>query len=163
MKIALGADHAGFQMKNVIKEKLEKEGFETKDFGTFDESSVDYPDYAYYVGKSVVAGECECGIVVCGTGVGISIAANKVAGIRAGLCFNEFMAEATRQHNNANVLALGARVIDEEMALKIVDKFLNTPFEAGRHEKRVAKIKNIEEIIAVEQAEKLAAMVSSKE
>jgi ribose 5-phosphate isomerase B len=142
MKIAIGCDHAGLVFKNVIKEKFNMYDF--IDCGTDSTESCDYPDFGEAVGKYVVSKEAEFGIVICGTGIGISIAANKVKGVRAALCFNQFMAEMSRRHNNANVLALGARVIDEELALAIVKRWLESPFEAGRHELRVNKIIDIE-------------------
>lgn len=162
MKIALGCDHAAYQLKNAVKEHIEAAGHEVHDFGTFDESSVDYPDYAFFVGKAVVNGEAERGILLCGTGIGIGIAANKIPGVRAALCHDLFSAEACRQHNNANILTMGARVIDTELALKIVDIWLTTEFEGGRHQRRIDKISNIEDTMAVERAEELAKMVKEQ-
>lgn len=162
MKIALGCDHAAYQLKNAVKEHIEAAGHEVHDFGTFDESSVDYPDYAFFVGKAVVNGEAERGILLCGTGIGIGIAANKIPGVRAALCHDLFSAEACRQHNNANILTMGARVIDTELALKIVDVWLTTEFEGGRHQRRIDKISNIEDTMAVERAEELAKMVKEQ-
>lgn len=138
-------------------------GYEYKDFGTFDENSVDYPDYAYYVGKSVQSGECEKGILVCGTGIGMSIAANKIPGIRCALCHDMFSARATRQHNDSNIIAMGARVIGNTLALKVLDAWLGEEFEGGRHARRVEKISNIEDTAAVERAEELAKMVHEAE
>jgi len=143
--IALGSDHGGFGLKKEITKYLEEKGIEYKDYGTFTEESCDYPVYGELVGKAVASGECERGIIICGTGIGISIAANKVKGVRAALCGDCYSAEFTRRHNDANVLALGARVIGPGHALKIVDIFLNTEFEGGRHAKRIAIFSEIEE------------------
>lgn len=143
--IALANDHSGIALKEEIKKLLDKRGLEYKDFGTNTEASVDYPIYGEAVGKAVVSGECERGIIICGTGIGISISANKVRGVRAALCTDCFMAEMTRRHNDANVLALGARVLGTGLALKIVETFLDTEFEGGRHERRVDIISAIEE------------------
>ena len=126
--IALGSDHAGFPLKQEIIKHLEERGLEFKDYGCLDESSCDYPEYAKAVANAVAGGECEKGILVCGTGIGISIAANKVKGIRAAVCTDCFTAEATRLHNDANILAMGARVVGGGLALKIVDTFLDTEF-----------------------------------
>lgn len=142
--IALGADHGGYKFKEAIKKRLDKLGVEYKDFGTVSEESVDYPEFAKKVALSVISGECEKGILCCGTGIGISIAANKVKGIRAAVCTNEFTAEMCRRHNDANILSLGGRVISKEKALTLVDIFLNTPFEGGRHERRIMGITQIE-------------------
>lgn len=142
MKIAIGSDHAGIKLKELIKKSFEE--FDFIDVGTHSEESCDYPDYAEATGKKVIEGEAEKGIVICGTGIGISIAANKVKGIRAALCFNEFMAEMSRKHNDANVLALGARVIGEDLAIRIVESWFKTEFEGGRHQRRVDKIGKIE-------------------
>ena len=160
-KIALGCDHAAYQLKEQIKTHLLAKGLEVKDFGTFDETSVDYPDYAFFVGKAVTSGECSRGIVLCGTGIGISIAANKIPGVRAALCHDLFTAEACRQHNNANVLAMGARVLEPELALQILDVWLKTEFEGGRHQRRLDKITGIEDTIAVEHAQELANIVNN--
>jgi len=143
--IALGSDHGGFALKKEIMMHLDEKGIAYKDFGTYTQESCDYPVYAELVAKAVVSGECENGIVVCGTGVGVSIAANKVRGIRAALCHDCYTAEYTRRHNNANILALGGRVIGAGHALKVVDIFLNTDFEGGRHARRVDLITKIEE------------------
>ena len=142
MKIAIGCDHAGLVLKDIIKKKFDSYDF--IDCGTNSTESCDYPDFGEAVGKCVVSKEADFGIVICGTGAGISIAANKVKGIRCTLCFNEFMAERAIQHNNANVLALGARVIGEDLAIAIVKRWLESTFEAGRHELRVNKISDIE-------------------
>ena len=141
--IGIGSDHGGFALKEAIKKHLEDRGLEYKDFGTYSDASCDYPVYGRAVAKAVAAGECELGILICGTGIGISITANKVPGVRAALCSDCFSAEATRQHNNANVLALGARVLGEGLALKIVDTFLDTPF--SNDERHVRSISMIEE------------------
>ena len=142
--IALANDHSGIALKEEIKKLLDKRGLEYKDFGTNTEASVDYPIYGESVAKAVVSGECDRGIIICGTGIGISIAANKVRGARAALCTDCFMAEMTRRHNDANILALGARVLGHGLALKIVETFLDTEFEGGRHARRVAMLQDIE-------------------
>lgn len=142
--IAIGSDHGGYRMKEEIKKHLEARGLSYRDCGTFDEQSCDYPDYAKLVCEAVVSGECERGILVCGTGLGVSIAANKINGIRAALCGDCFSAEMSRAHNDANVLCLGARVLGLGLALKICDEFLDTSFEGGRHAQRVAKIMALE-------------------
>lgn len=144
MKIALGSDHAGFELKNEIIEHLTKSGIEVKDYGTYSAESCDYPDYASKVAEAVINKEFQFGILVCGTGIGISIAANKVAGIRAAVCSDTFTAHATREHNDANILALGARVVGGGLALDIVDTFLNAEFQGGKHQLRVDKIADIE-------------------
>lgn len=139
--IGIGCDHGGFELKNEIIKHLTAKGFDVKDFGTTNESAVDYPVYGKAVANAVANGECEKGIVICGTGIGISISANKVAGIRCALCHDCFSAEATRLHNDANMLALGARVVGPGLALKIVDTFLETQFSNDeRHIRRIAQI-----------------------
>ena len=139
--IAVGSDHGGFALKQAVMKHLSDRGLEYKDFGTYTEASCDYSDFGKAVALAVASGEFERGIVICGTGIGISITANKVPGIRAALCGDCFSAEATRQHNDANILALGARVLGEGLALKIVDTFLDTPFSNDeRHIRRIAKI-----------------------
>ena len=143
--IAIGSDHGGYALKQAIMKHLEKKGLEYKDYGTYTEDSCDYPIYGEAVARAVSAGECERGIVIYGTGIGISMAANKVKGVRAALCGDCYSAEFTRLHNDANILALGARVVGEGLALKIVDTFLETGFEGGRHARRVALISEIEE------------------
>ena len=135
--IAIGCDHGGFALKQEIQEHLSSRGLEYKDFGTYTTDSCDYPSYGEAVARAIVSGECERGIVICGTGIGMSIAANKVNGIRCALCSDCFSAEMTRLHNDANMLALGARVLGPGLALKIVDIFLDTGFEGGRHARRV--------------------------
>ena len=143
--IALGCDHGGFNLICAIKKYLDEKGIEYKEFGTFSDDSVDYPIYAYKVAKAVTEGDCELGILCCGTGIGISMAANKVKGVRAAGVNNEFGAEMTRRHNHANILCMGGRVIDEAQAVKFTDIFLNTPEEGGRHDKRVAMVTAIED------------------
>ncbi|MBU3189016.1 ribose 5-phosphate isomerase B [Clostridium bowmanii] len=144
MKIALGSDHGGFSLKKEIIMFLESKHIEVSDFGTYTEESCDYPDYALKVAKEVVAENFELGILICGTGIGIGIAANKVPGIRAALCSDTFSAHASREHNNANILTLGARVIGTGLALDIVDAFINAKFQGDRHQKRINKITEIE-------------------
>ena len=141
--IGLAADHAGYELKEFVKSWLEAHGMTYKDFGTYSDASCDYPVYGKAVANAVASGECERGIIICGTGIGISITANKVHGIRTALCGDCFSAEATRQHNDANVLALGARVIGPGLALKIVDTFLDTPFSnSERHIRRIEMIED---------------------
>jgi len=144
MRIALGSDHGGINLKRSIMDYLVSEGYEIKDFGTDSSDSCDYPDFALPVAESVVAKEFDFGILICGTGIGISMAANKVAGVRAALCHNTFSAHATREHNNANILAMGERVVGTGLALDIVKTFINTEFEGGRHQTRIDKISQIE-------------------
>ena len=144
MKIALGSDHGGIELKRVIIKHLENKGIEMKDFGTYTEESCDYPDFALKVAEEVAAKNYDFGILICGTGIGISISANKVPGIRAALCHDTFSAHATREHNDANILAMGGRIVGPGLALDIVDAFLNAKFEGGRHERRVNKITEIE-------------------
>ena len=141
--IAIGSDHGGFALKREIMKQLDECGVEYTDLGTYSEESCDYPVYGRAVAHAVADGECEKGIVICGTGIGISIAANKVPGIRAALCGDCYSAEMARQHNDANVLALGARVTGAGLAAKIVDTFLNTPFSGGeRHSRRINMIED---------------------
>jgi ribose 5-phosphate isomerase B len=144
MRIALGADHAGYELKNLIKAHLDKQGYNVLDLGTNGPESVDYPDFARKVADDVVAGTVDRGILVCGTGIGMCISANKVHGIRAANCSNDFEVQMSREHNDANVLALGARVLTPEKALPLVDLFLKTGFEGGRHQRRVDKMMAIE-------------------
>jgi ribose 5-phosphate isomerase B len=139
-KIAIGGDHAGFEYKSKLIEKLHLLGYEVKDFGPFSVDSVDYPDYVHPLSSSIEAGEAELGIVICGSGNGVAITANKHQGIRAALCWNEDLAALARQHNNANVLAIPARFISYELAEKLAQIFLTTEFEGGRHQNRVGKI-----------------------
>lgn len=139
--IAIGSDHGGYRLKQEIMQHLEERGIDYKDFGCYEEASCDYPVYARLVAAEVAEGRCEMGILICGTGIGISIAANKVPGIRAALCTDCFCAEATRQHNDANILCLGGRVVGPGLALKIVDTFLDTPFSGEeRHSRRIQLI-----------------------
>ena len=139
--IALGCDHGGYELKQEIKKYLDEKGIEYKDFGCDSTASVDYPVYAKKVAKAIQSGECEKVILICGTGIGISITANKFKGIRAALCTDCFCAEATRLHNDANVLALGGRVVGPGLAVKIVETFLNTPFSGDeRHARRIAQM-----------------------
>jgi len=145
MKIAIGADHAGYELKEKIKQRLAQEGNEVHDKGTNSTDSVDYPDFARLVGEEVARKDADFGVLVCGSGIGMSIAANKVAGVRAAHVTNTYEAQMAREHNNANVVTVGARVLDEGTAIQAVEKFLNTPFAGGRHERRVQKIMEIEE------------------
>ena len=140
MKIALAADHGGFQMKEALKAHLVERGIDVLDLGTDSEASVDYPKYGRACGEAVVSGQADSGIIVCGTGIGISIAANKVKGIRAAVVTNEFMAEMTKKHNNANIISFGGRVISIEEAIRLTDIWLDTEFEGGRHQNRIDQI-----------------------
>ena len=145
MKIAVGSDHAGFALKETVVKYLRIGGHEVTDCGTYSAVSCDYPDYAAAVCEKITSGEAERGILICGTGVGMSIAANKVHGIRAACCSDTFSARYTRLHNDANVLCFGARVVGEGLALDLVDLFVDTPFEdSGNHPRRVAKIAQME-------------------
>ncbi|MDE6565717.1 MAG: ribose 5-phosphate isomerase B [Clostridia bacterium] len=144
MKIAIGCDHGGFVLKESVINFLNNAGFEVIDCGTYSDASVDYPIFGEKVARLVAKGECEKGIVMCGTGIGISIAANKVNGIRCALCHDEYTAKMTAMHNNSNVLAMGGRVVTPEMAVKIVKTWLDTPFEGGRHINRVNMFTEIE-------------------
>ncbi len=144
MKIAIGADHAGFELKNQMGDVLRKLGHEVCDFGTNSTEAADYPDYARRVAKAVASGTVERGVLVCGSGAGMSIAANKVRGVRAALGVTPEEVRLTRAHNNANVLTLGARFIEAAAAREILQVFLSTPFDGGRHERRVAKISLLE-------------------
>lgn len=143
MKIAIGSDHAGYELKEYIKNNLNSEEFKITDFGTFSLASVDYPDFAVKVANSIASNENELGILVCGSGVGVSIAANKVKGIRAANVFNPEMAKLAREHNNANILTLGSRFIDQDTALEMANIFLTEPFVGGRHATRVNKIHSL--------------------
>lgn len=142
--IAISSDHGAYSLKEAIKEFLDKKGYEVKDFGTYSTQSCDYPVYAEKAALSVASGECERGIVLCTTGIGASIAANKVRGIRCGLCSDVLSAEMTRRHNDANMLALGAGIIGVNLALRIVEAWLETEFEGGRHQRRIDIITDIE-------------------
>lgn len=145
MKIAIGSDHGGFALKQELIPFIEKLGFEVKDFGCPDENSVDYPDVAFAVAEAVAAGDYSRGIIICGTGIGVSICANKVKGIRCALCTDETMARLTREHNDSNMLAMGARIIGSEAAKGIVSTWLSTPFSKGtRHIGRISKIEKYE-------------------
>lgn len=137
MKIAIASDHGGYALKEQVKQHLLERGVEVEDLGTYSEDSVDYPVYGKLCGQTVASGKADLGVVVCGTGIGISIAANKVKGIRCGLCTSVEMAHLTKQHNNANVLALGGRTTKPELAMAIVDEWLDTEFEGGRHQRRI--------------------------
>ena len=141
--IALGCDQAGYKLMQDVKKHLEERGLEYKDFGTYSEDSVDYPEFGKKAARAVASGECDRGILICGTGIGISIAANKIKGIRAALCHDVFSAEATRLHNDANMLAMGGRVVGIGPALKIVDAFLDTPF--SNEERHIRRINMLEE------------------
>lgn len=143
--IAIGCDHAGFSVKQKIMEHLTEKGYEYKDYGTYDLNSCDYPDYALKVANAVAKNECEKGIIVCGTGIGVSIVANKVKGIRCAHCTDTFSAKACREHNDANVITFGDRISGIGVILDCVDLFLTTDFAGGRHSKRVDKIKQIED------------------
>ncbi len=145
--IAVGSDHGGFELKTHIIKHLEEKGLEYKDFGCYDENSVDYPDIAEKVCRAINNKECENGILICGTGIGISMAANKIDGIRAAHCHDVYSAEMTKRHNNANVICMGGRVIGRELAFRIIDAWLEAEFEGGRHADRIAKIHNLEKII----------------
>ena len=145
MKLAIGSDHGGFRLKEAIKTYLLAHDYEVTDFGTESEDSCDYPDFALPVAQAVAKGEYDRGILICGTGIGIGIVANKVKGVRAALCHDTFSAEACRNHNDANILTMGERIVGEGLALKIVETFLNRDFEGGRHQRRVDKIKALEE------------------
>lgn len=142
--IAIGSDHGGYDLKESIKKYFDEKGIEYKDFGTFSNESVDYPDFALKVAEAVAGGECDRGILLCGTGVGISIAANKVPGIRAAHVSDVFSARYSKEHNNANVLCMGGRVVGPGLAIMIVDEWLNAKFQGGRHQKRLDKITDIE-------------------
>ena len=143
MKIAVGSDHAGYELKGILVKHLQDRGFDTEDVGTYSTESCDYPDYAKKVAEKIVAGEAKMGLLVCGTGIGMSIAANKIKGIRAAVLSDEFSVEATRSHNDANILCLGARVVDTEKAVKLLDIFLDTPFSEGEnHKRRISKLES---------------------
>lgn len=142
--LAIGCDHGGFELKTHIIKHLEERGIELKDFGTFDENSCDYPDIAEKVCNSVIGGECDRGILVCGTGIGMSIAANKIKGIRAALCTDVYSAKMTKQHNNSNVICLGGRVTGRELVFMIVDTWYDETFLGGRHQNRIDKISGLE-------------------
>ena len=144
MKIVIGSDHAAYELKEAIKEKLISEGHEVIDVGCDSTESVDYPKYGHAVGRAVASGEAERGIAVCGSGIGISIACDKVPGIRAALCTSVEMAEMCRRHNNANVVCMGARMISQELAFDIIDKWMTTDFEGGKHLRRINEIEDLD-------------------
>lgn len=145
MKIGIGSDHGGFALKEELKTFMKEKKIDIIDFGTYDTNSVDYPDYGEIVAKAVVSGQVERGVVICGTGIGISISANKVKGIRCALCGDVYSAKMSMAHNNANMIALGGRVVGVDLAKEILSTYLNEEFEAGRHQKRVNKIGKIED------------------
>jgi ribose 5-phosphate isomerase B len=144
MRIAIGADHAGYELKERLKKFLEKQGHQLQDEGTVSNDSVDYPDYAAKVAHKVSGHQADVGLLVCGSGIGMAISANKVAGIRATTATSELEAQLSREHNDANVLAIGARLLKEDVAINIVQKFLTTAFAHGRHENRIKKISELE-------------------
>lgn len=143
--IVLGCDHAALSMKNAVAEHIKKRGLEYIDVGTYSEDSVHYPDFAKAAAQEIVKGNASLGILICGTGIGMSIAANKIKGIRAAACSDLFSAKMCRAHNDANILCFGARVVGEGLAMELVDAFLDTPFEGGRHSIRVGLISDLEE------------------
>ena len=145
MRVALGSDHAGFALKGVVAKHLADAGHEILDLGTDSEEAVDYPSFCAATGRAIVAGEADLGVVLGGSGQGEQIAANKVHGVRAALCTNEFLARLAREHNDANVLALGSRILGDELALRIVDAFMEASFEGGRHARRIGQLVEIEE------------------
>ena len=144
MKIGIGNDHAALEMKNQVMEYLEEKGYEVINYGTNTPESCNYPEFGEKVGRAVVSGEVDCGILICGTGVGISLAANKVKGVRAVVCSEPYSAKLSKQHNNTNILAFGARVVGIELAKMIIDEWLGAEFEGGRHQARVDMIMAIE-------------------
>jgi ribose 5-phosphate isomerase B len=144
LKIVIRCDHAGYELKEAIKEKLQNEGHEINDVGCYSTESVDYPKYGHAVGKAVASGEAERGIAICGTGIGISIAANKVPGVRAGVVHNVMTAEMTKAHNDANVLCFGARVVDQDTAFAMVDTWLSTEFMGDKHLRRINEIEDLD-------------------
>lgn len=150
LKIAIGSDHGGFYLKKIIMDHLEEKGILYEDVGCFTSDSVDYPDIAFPLAKRVAKGEFDRGIIICGTGIGVSIVANKVPGIRAAVCSDCFSAKASREHNDANILALGERVIGPGLAKEILNVWLEAEFQGGRHETRVNKIKTLERNGAVD-------------
>ena len=145
MKIALACDHGGLQFKKILLDYLQKKGHEVKDFGTYTADSCDYPDFVLPAAEAVASGECDRGILVCSTGVGVSIVANKVKGIRCAHCHDTYSAKYTRLHNDANMISFGQKIIGEGLLLELVEVFLSTEFEGGRHQRRVDKIKSIED------------------
>lgn len=145
MKIAIGNDHVAVELKNIIKEHLESKGHEVVNYGTDSTERFDYPISGYKVGKAVASGECDLGVLICGTGVGISLAANSVQGVRAVVCADPYSAKLSREHNNTNIVAFGARVVGQELAKMIVDEWLDAEFEGGRHQRRIDMIGEIKE------------------
>ncbi len=145
MKIGIGNDHVAVELKNIIKEHLEQQGHEVVDFGTNSTERFDYPISGYAVGKAVASGDVDLGVLICGTGVGISLAANKVHGVRACVCSEPYSAKLSREHNNTNIIAFGARVVGSELAKMIVDEWLGAEFQGGRHQRRIDMIAEIEE------------------
>lgn len=145
MRIGIGNDHVAIELKKTIKEHLEQQGYEVVDFGTNSPERFDYPISGYKVGKAVASGDVDLGVLICGTGVGISLAANKVQGIRACVCSDPYSAKLSREHNNTNIIAFGARVVGQELAKMIVDEWLSAPFEGGRHQRRIDMLAEIEE------------------
>ncbi|NLY86951.1 MAG: ribose 5-phosphate isomerase B [Clostridiales bacterium] len=143
MIIAIGCDHAGFELKEAVKAQLEVAGYQMIDVGTYSSESVDYPIYGHAVGRAVTEGRADRGIAICGSGIGISIACNKVPGIRAALCTSVEMAEMSRRHNNANVICMGGRMVGQDLAFEMVDKWLSTEFEGGKHERRINELECI--------------------
>ena len=144
MKIVLSVDHGGFELKEFIKSYLEGKGHNITDVGTYSEASVDYPEYAEKAAEKIINNDVDFGIIFCGTGIGISIAANKISGIRAALCHDIFTAKMAKMHNNANILAIGGRVVGKGLAIEIVEAFINAEYEGGRHQLRVDKMMNLE-------------------
>lgn len=144
MKIVMGSDHAGYELKEAVKAKLEGEGYEIIDVGTYSTESVDYPKYGHAVGKAVASGEADRGIAICGTGIGISIACNKVPGVRAGLVTSVWQAEMTKAHNDANVLCMGGRVSDQQTAFDMVDAWLSTEFMGDKHLRRINELEDLD-------------------
>ncbi len=144
MKLALAADHGAFELKESIKKHLDEQGIEYHDFGCYSKDSVDYPKFAYLAASAVSKNEYDFGVICCTTGLGVSMAANKVKGVRAAVCTNEMLAEMTRRHNNANVICMGQNVVSEELANRLVDIFVSTEFEGGRHQRRVDLLTDIE-------------------
>lgn len=153
MRIAIGNDHVAVELKNVIVEHLESKGYEAVNFGTDSTERFDYPISGYKVGRAVASGECDLGVLICGTGVGISLAANKVPGIRAVVCSEPYSAKLSREHNNTNIVAFGARVVGSELAKMIVDEWLDAEFEGGRHQRRIDMIAEIGETGSLPAAE----------
>lgn len=153
MKIAIGNDHVAVDLKNIIAQHLRDKGYEVVNYGTDSKERFDYPISGYKVGKAVASGECDLGVLICGTGVGISLAANKVKGVRACVCSEPYSAKLSREHNNTNIIAFGARVVGPELAKMIVDEWLDAEFQGGRHQRRVDMISEIEETQNLKAAE----------